>query len=251
MALDDISHQYDRIVEDYQKTKETILNQYVIIPTFLELGRCLKNKNVIDLACGAGYSTRLLKEQIGVNKLIGLDISEEQIKLARKIEKQSPFGISYLVGDVANFDFSSLGFFDAATAVFLLHYFPTEEQIFLACKNIYSILNEDGTFIILNNNPENPIQPDKKYGFTSTAEMPLKEGDKKRITYYLEDERLCSFYAYHWGKNALEGALKKAGFNRVEWHNPIISEQGIKKFGEEFWQDFRENPNIITLEVYK
>ena len=43
------------------------------------------------MACGSGYYTRKLK-QMGAGDTIGVDISEEMIKEARKIELEEPLG---------------------------------------------------------------------------------------------------------------------------------------------------------------
>ncbi len=45
--------------------------------------RFVKNKQILDIACGSGYGTKFLKDQ-GALTIDGIDISEEAISVARK-----------------------------------------------------------------------------------------------------------------------------------------------------------------------
>lgn len=57
----------------------------------------VKDKNVLDIACGVGYGSKILKE-VGAN-VDGVDISEEAINYART---NYP-GINFLVSDAINY----------------------------------------------------------------------------------------------------------------------------------------------------
>ncbi|KAB7690406.1 methyltransferase domain-containing protein [Plesiomonas shigelloides] len=56
----------------------------------------VKNKTVLDIACGEGYGSALLKKA-GAKRVVAVDISSESIEQARKIFGQ--YGVEYLVGD--------------------------------------------------------------------------------------------------------------------------------------------------------
>jgi len=109
--------QYDQIAEQYHQASQALLKDYVIKPTFIKMVGNLMGKSAVDLACGTGYSTRLLKVACNAGPTIGVDISAKEIEIARREESQQPLGIHYLVGDVANFDFSSFDKFATATAI--------------------------------------------------------------------------------------------------------------------------------------
>ena len=55
-------------------------------------------KAVIDIACGEGFYTRILRQR-GAAQATGVDLSEKMIELARATEAQQRLGIDYLVGD--------------------------------------------------------------------------------------------------------------------------------------------------------
>jgi SAM-dependent methyltransferase len=58
----------------------------------------LDGKSVLDLACGFGFYTRLLKQH-GAAQVLGVDISPEMIHLAYQQEQAAPLGITYQICD--------------------------------------------------------------------------------------------------------------------------------------------------------
>jgi ubiquinone/menaquinone biosynthesis C-methylase UbiE len=57
----------------------------------------VKDKDVIDLACGSGYYTRVIRERVSPDHQVwGADISENMIKIAKKL---GPDSITYVVQD--------------------------------------------------------------------------------------------------------------------------------------------------------
>ena len=240
---------YDNIAEQYKVGEKAIAKEYVTKSTFLKLCGNLKGKSVLDLACGSGYSTRLLK-QLEAKDVVGIDASERQIDLAKEEENRTCLVIKYVVGDVFTYDFSQLGSFDVATALFLLHYSSTKEQLAKMCKQIYTSLKRGGRFVSLNDIPKVSFS-DKKYEVTITSEGLLKEGSRLKVTYYSKGKEICSFYTYYWKRETYETALKNAGFRNIKWHKPIISEEGIKMFGKEFWKECLEKPTIVGIECIK
>ena len=69
----------------------------------------LHGKRVMDLACGFGFYTRLLRQH-GAATVLGVDISPEMIRLAHQQEQAEPLGIAYQVGDAVSLP--QLGPFD-------------------------------------------------------------------------------------------------------------------------------------------
>uniref|UniRef100_A0A183GSR1 Methyltransf_2 domain-containing protein n=1 Tax=Heligmosomoides polygyrus TaxID=6339 RepID=A0A183GSR1_HELPZ len=48
-----------------------------------------------------------------------------------------------------------------------------------------------------------------------------------------------------------ERVLKKAGFTKVEFLNPVISAEGLELYGEEFFRSYLNPPKDIILRAYK
>jgi len=56
---------------------------------------------VLDLACGFGFYTRLLKQH-GAAEVIGIDISPEMVRLGREQERTEPLGVTYEIHDATS-----------------------------------------------------------------------------------------------------------------------------------------------------
>ncbi len=112
--------QYDSIADKYDQSINTRSDREVIlIPSAKHYLGDLSGQRVLDLACGSGFFTRYIKEW-NAEFVVGVDISGEMIELAQQQEKQDPYGIEYIVGDVAQL--GKIGEFDVVFAGFLLHY---------------------------------------------------------------------------------------------------------------------------------
>ena len=73
--------QYDAIAREYQRTKESPLRRHVEAYSFFQMLGDVSGLAVLDLACGEGFYTRLIR-QAGAASAVGVDISSEMIALA-------------------------------------------------------------------------------------------------------------------------------------------------------------------------
>jgi len=103
-----VSDQYNKIARQYELTDEAIAKKYSFGPSFIRLCKQAPGRRMIDVACGSGYGTRFLAKNCFPKNLMGLDVSLKMITLACSHEKESPLGIIYLLGDVIDFNFSSV-----------------------------------------------------------------------------------------------------------------------------------------------
>lgn len=241
---------YDSIAEKYELTDFAIAKKYSYGPTLLHLCKDTSGKRVVDVACGSGYSTRLLVENCSPKSVVGIDASKRMIALAVQHEKENPQGIKYVQGEVTEFDFNTLQPIDVITALFLLHYAKSKEELSLVCQSIYAALPSGGKFITVTSNSEYPEMVYKKYEVTSTLSS-LQEGASRTVTYWKGEEELCSFQNYYWKRDTLKQALTQAGFKKVSFYEPIVSTEGYKVFGEPFWKEYFENPHIIGIVCVK
>jgi len=240
--------EYDKIAKKYVDANKRLGKTYIHNPSLIKAMGNVVGKNVLDLGCGDGYFTREIKS-FGAQKVVGVDISSEMIRLAKQKEKENPVGIKYEIGDVICLD--KLGDFDLVVGGFLLHYSKTKEELFGMCKSIYKNLKEGGRFVTINNHPETPLMNHKEYGATSEINERLEEGKVLKITLWDGDKEVCSFNTYHWLRNTYEKALKEAGFKDIKWIDLKVSDEGIKRFGKEFWRGWDENHYLIIIEATK
>jgi SAM-dependent methyltransferase len=86
--------QYDEIAEQYKETTQLEIFR-IISHTMSHWIGDVTGRSMLDLACGEGGGTRTIK-QAGAGRVVGVDVSEEMIRLAREAEAKQPLGIEYL-----------------------------------------------------------------------------------------------------------------------------------------------------------
>jgi len=52
--------------------------------------RLLANARVLDVGCGSGWASRLIAERVPGGQVIGIDISDEMVQLARNSSSGFP-----------------------------------------------------------------------------------------------------------------------------------------------------------------
>ncbi len=241
---------YDTIVKQYQQFHESPQSRYIDIYTYFNLLGDLAGKSILDLACGEGFYTRKLKQK-GATRVVGVDISSKMIELARQEEAREPLGIKYIVGDVC--ELGKFGSFDLVVASYLLNDAQTKEQLLLMCQSIYANLKPDGRFVTINANvqqsPESyPLC--EKYGFIQSISEPLQEGTTINVSFLINGQKF-SLNNYYLSRTTYEWAFRIVGLSEIRWHQPMVSPEGVQKFGKEFWQDFLDYSPIVGIECLK
>ncbi|MBE6140469.1 MAG: class I SAM-dependent methyltransferase [Firmicutes bacterium] len=101
-----------------------------------------KNKVVLDISCGEGYGSMLLK-QWGAKKVVGLDISEEAILNAQKNFAEKD--LEFIIHDAMNLDCFNDNYFDMVVSFETIEHL-TEPLKFL--KEIKRVSKKDAPIII-------------------------------------------------------------------------------------------------------
>src|SRR5712692_7570520 len=240
--------QYDHIGSKYDEYARTATLKRAERYTFFRMVGALAGKRVLDLACGFGFYTRLLKQQ-GAATVVGVDLSPEMIRLAHQQEQAEPLGITYQVCDALALP--PLGPFDLVTAVYLLNYATSKEQMLGMFRSVYDNLVAGGRFIAYTINPEFTLSKPNctKYGVTVLREVP--EEDR----YACEAEFLTDPPApvrwYRWSQATYEWAIQEAGFRAFAWHPSEVAPEDVARYGEAYWRDFHDNCMVIGLVCQK
>lgn len=113
-----------------------------VLPYLKHLMKLLpQNPTVVDLCCGAGYESMRLKN-LGAN-VIGLDLSEKSIEIAKQKNPQ----ISFYVQDMLQ-DYSYIGVADGLICVAgLIHL--ENDKLSLAFENMHKVLKENAYTLIV------------------------------------------------------------------------------------------------------
>jgi ubiquinone/menaquinone biosynthesis C-methylase UbiE len=240
---------YDSIAKEYKESKELPMRLHIEAYTYFNMLGNLAQKSILDLACGEGFYTRKFKDQ-GAAKVVGVDISQKMIELAREEETRKFQNIEYILGDVL--ELGEIGSFDLVVASYLLNYARSSEELLKMCKSIFANLKPGGRFVTINSNPSQaPVSylKTEKYGFIKSIDSPLIEGTPIKYTFI--NNHKFTFDNYYLSIPTHEWAFQSVGFKEVRWQSPIVSPDGIKEFGQEFWQDFLDSVPIIGIECFK
>lgn len=239
--------QYDAIAAQFRQIKDSPVNTYITDYTFFAMiGERAHGKTVLDLACGEGRYSRLLKQQ-GAAHVVGVDLSVQMINLAQQQEASAPLGIDYLCRNVL--DLGKIGEFDLVVAAFLLNYAQTQEQLVKMCRTVFDNLKPGGHFILLNENFNQAPQDFRgyeRYGYAKTMTEPYQEGGAITYTMSTGTEEL-RFTGYYWSPATYQQAFATAGFTDLQVCDLRCSPQGIEAYGQRFWQNFIDNPPFIGI----
>ncbi|RDE15652.1 MAG: hypothetical protein C4K48_03485 [Candidatus Thorarchaeota archaeon] len=145
----------------------------------------VRGRKALDFGCGSGRSARFL-QRLGL-QTIGIDISEEMVKRARKADPEG----NYRVIKEGDFSIFEKNAFDCILSAFPFDNIPTMEKKVMNLRGLRDLLRDDGVLINLVSSPE--IYTHEWTSF-STKDFPenraAKSGDIVRIIQLdIEDKR--------------------------------------------------------------
>ena len=114
-------------------------------------------ERVLDLGCGSGWATRLLARLVsegpeGFGQVIGVDVSDEMIRLARQASKDFD-NVMYVWGSATQIPWEE-NFFDKVLSVESFYYYPDQDR---ALAELFRVMAPKGRmFILINLYNDNP-----------------------------------------------------------------------------------------------
>jgi ubiquinone/menaquinone biosynthesis C-methylase UbiE len=123
----------------------------IVLPV-LDRMKLSAEENILDAGCGAGWLVRLLAERVSEGRVIGMDISDEMVRRARR----NYVGVEnamFVVGAADEIPWDA-NFFTHVISVESAYYWPDPAR---GLQEIYRVLREGGTaWILINYYRENP-----------------------------------------------------------------------------------------------
>jgi len=118
----------------------------------LDLMRMEPTENVLDVGCGAGWLSRRLSELVPEGRVVGMDISDEMVRRARRLSVELD-NTMFIVGGVDAIPWDA-NFFTRAISVESAYYWPDPAR---GIKEIFRVLREGGSaWILINYYRDNP-----------------------------------------------------------------------------------------------
>ncbi|MBU6427090.1 methyltransferase domain-containing protein [Patescibacteria group bacterium] len=236
------------LAKPYQGTDQKPDKHYSILPTVLKLVGDPRGKAVLDVACGSGFFSFPIAA-MGATRVIGIDNSEQQLEIAR-------------CNSVANTEFHLCDIFDGelpsadiAVIPFAANYSKDLRMLAELFARLFRCLNQDGHAVFVMDLPGErgglPYKRMRSFGAVKWwAQGPY---DGAMFCNHLFDGRgkeICSLWAYYYSPLTIQFALQDAGFRDIRWHKPVVSDEGLRTLGQEFWQGYQDNCELgyITAE---
>ena len=96
----------------------------------------------LEIGCGNGHGTKLIKKYFNPRNIIGIDLDERMIRLAKK--RNADQSISFLAMDAAKLNFPDK-YFDVIFDFGMIHHIPNWKD---CLKELRRVLKDDGKVIL-------------------------------------------------------------------------------------------------------
>jgi ubiquinone/menaquinone biosynthesis C-methylase UbiE len=184
--LNKVENMYDTVAKEYAEIfsgehEKKPKDQEILHRFSQEIG---DRRPVWDFGCGPGQTTEYLKN-LGI-EISGLDLSEKILEQARTIHPE----IHFQKGDILELEFENDLIAGAVAFYTIVHF--TEEQVEIACREVFRVLQPGGIFLFTYHIGEETIHIEEFLG--------------KKI-----DIDLMFFTT-----DFISSCLKKSGFEKIE-----------------------------------
>lgn len=203
--------------------KGTSANDLIEIPTIRSMLPDLKDKKILELGCGFGENCSYFVQN-GANHVIGIDISNNMLNLAKESIQDEKVEFKNLAME----DISKLKEkFDLVVSSLAIHYVENFEKLL---SDVYSLLNSGGYFIF---SQEHPIETGTILNDKCNGKDNIDLGDKN---YYLVsdynvngkrvvDWNSCGVVKYHRNFSYIINSIIKSGFIIEKILEPIPDDE--------------------------
>lgn len=224
-------------------------HEKVIKPNLLRVVGDIRDKQVLDLACGEGFFSRAL--HAAGARVTGVDIAPELIAIAKKL---GPADITYLAAPASRMPLPDSSF-DAAVCVLALQ---NIKDLSGALAQVSHLLKSGGAFTIVLNHPAFRIPKHSAWGYDADTSIQFRRVDR----YLSESSNAIQMHpgsapgvttlSYHRPLQLYMKELAKHGFvlaGLEEWISHRVSEKGPRAEAED--RARKEFPLFLMLNARK
>lgn len=224
---------------------------------------------IADLACGTGNFTRPLKKMSG-GTVVGIDLSNDMLNIARKKEEAEPLGIKYIMADCSKDmlkipEIAAAAPFDMINVAWLVEYANDMPTLKGMIQNMYNLLKPGGVVCSLAENTSLTWEEcilHQRYGmrFPGITD-PAREGvydykEKKdgaySIAIYVEDPKVKPYEVgyYSWTLETVQSVYKEVGFSKYELITTLICEADTE-YEAEYYKPYCKLPDMVISKATK
>lgn len=137
-----VREQYNHLAPIYdQRWSDYIINTLSFLKTWVQIS---PTASLLDIACGTGEFERLLLVEHPTQQIVGVDISEKMLAIARQKCQVYP-NVSFQVASASALPLANNSF-DIIVSANAFHYFDDPD---LALREMKRVLKPEGTIVIL------------------------------------------------------------------------------------------------------
>lgn len=193
----------------------------------------LKGKRVLEIGCGGAQCGIAMAKQ-GAN-VIGIDISEEQLKFAKALAEKNNASIKFYQGDIKRFPYVSSKSQDLVFTAWTLLYVDDLGSCF---REAYRVLKNNGKFVL--------AMPHPFFGTINPKTLKLRQGylgaGKWENIETWEDRSKHKFVMYRRTISEIANYLIDSGFNIEK----IIEPDSRRHYKRDPWYNLWEfKPKIM------
>lgn len=159
--------------------------------TELKLLGAVERKDSLEIGCGGGQNAIVLAKWGA--RSVGLDMSEEQIKYARRLAREHKVRVEFYVGNMEGMDMFNDESFDVVLSSCAVGYSENPEQVF---HEVFRILRKDGVFVFCVVHPIANRGKVVQYGGRKLWGLGNYFYRRKRIWKWKIEGKVAEFYGY-------------------------------------------------------
>jgi len=152
----------------------------------------VKGKDVLEIGCGGGQNAIVLRKWGA--RSVGLDISEEQIKHARKLAKREEVEVPFHFGNMEDLSMFQRESFDIVLSSFAIGYVESLSRTF---HEVFRVLRKRGLFVFCDVHPIANRGRIIRYGKRRIWGISNYFDRKRRVWKWKTEGKVAKFYGYH------------------------------------------------------
>lgn len=219
--------------------------EYFRKPTILKLLGDVKGKKLLEIGCGSGYWTRLFSKRGAICS--GIELENNQLKIAIEEEKRKPLGIKYHLGNASKISMIKSNSQDIVFIEFVLLEIKSKSVLKKIFKECFRVLKKNGLLFISDMHPFDPFY-DKRYELPEGFNY-YSNGGKFFAIAKQTDGTKIRFADYHWTFEDYCDTITEAGFLISKLKEPRPSKSLIKKIPYFAYREFL--PKTLMIKAKK
>ncbi len=256
ISEEQISRAWDKVAEEWTTRYDEygdINRRCIVDPTIFRLIGSVAGLSILDAGCGNGYLCRLLAKKGA--RIVGVDISERLVEIAKQKENEAPLGIAYHKGSLCNLSMFKDETFDVVVSNLVLMDLPDLEK---AVQELKRVLKKGGKLIFSIMHPCFSSPPVRGY-----VRVP-QDSDRKEDWLYWKVDRYFDrsleiwgridwspVYSYHRPLSDYMNALMRSGFTLTHFEEPVPSQKDMKEHYRELGNECDRIPWFLVVGAKK